>query len=63
MAVAAYRQKYSTAGRDVELPKMNAKKFVKDVSGTRVERTKNVNSSTRVTVSFNERVGSGGEGV
>ena len=29
----AYRQKYSTAGREVVLPRMKAKKFVNDVSG------------------------------
>ena len=28
----AYRQKYSTAGREVVLPRMKAKKFVNDVS-------------------------------
>lgn len=32
MAVPAYKQKYSTAGKEVELPSMKAKKLVIDVS-------------------------------
>ena len=34
MAVPAYRQKYSTAGREVVLPSIKAKKFVIVVSGS-----------------------------
>lgn len=39
MAVPAYKQKYSTAGREVELPSMKAKKFVIDVSARDVAST------------------------
>lgn len=55
MAVPAYRQKYSTAGRDVALPSMKAKKFVIEVSemrGAHEEKIEGVDARATCIVSL-----------
>ena len=52
MAVPAYRQKYSTAGSDVALPSMKAKKFVMEVSAQRAHEEEPPGVGTIVHIYF-----------